>query len=213
MGKNFISNATEELYRIFGALNKRSFNGELPEPIIIIQKGKKNVLGAFSTKKVWYPFSKEEDVNKDEGFYELTIVAENLNRPVVDIVGTVLHEMVHYNNILKKIKGCKGKKHNEAFKKEAERVGLICTEEDNIGWAITEVGEDLEKFIVDELKPNKEVFSYFRFIPVKSSAKPKKKNKISYKCETCGEEVKGKRGLNIYCEDCGVKFTPETEEE
>lgn len=212
MGKNFISNATEELYRIFGILNKKYFEAKLPEPIIIIQRGKKDVLGSFSTKKIWYPPFKEEEPDKEKGAYELTIVAENLNRPIEDVVGTLLHEMVHYNNILQKVKGSKSRKHNDLFKKEAERVGFICTEEDGVGWGITEIGEELLRFIESEIKPNKEVFSYFRFIPVKTSNKPKKKNKISYRCETCGEEVKGKRGLNIYCEDCGVKFTPESEE-
>ena len=41
---NVIGAALEELYRIFGILNRDKFNGELTEPVITIQKTRGSTL-------------------------------------------------------------------------------------------------------------------------------------------------------------------------
>ena len=205
MKKHLMGAALEELYRCFDVMNNLFYDNKLPEPIILIQKGKKNVLSTCSTKKIWCPSDKEE-VADEEKMYEITLVADNLNRPVEDIVGTLAHEMVHYFNLYRGVKGAKSRKHNDAFKNEAERIGLICNEEEGIGWGITEVGESLAGEIRNTIKPNAEVFKYFRYTPTKERKKTDKPSMKKYKCPKCDVEIKGKEGLDIICNDCKSAF-------
>lgn len=92
--------AVEELHKAFDLLNKNQFNGELPEPAILIQhQGKhKNAYGWCSLDRIW------SDTQKKENRHEITICAEYLNRPLYELMSTLLHEMVHLHNILNGIK-------------------------------------------------------------------------------------------------------------
>ena len=205
MKKHIIGTAIEELYRWFDEMNKIFYDNELPEPIIVIQKGRKTALGTCSVKKIWAPVD-EEEVNEEEKLYEITLVANNLNRPINEIVVTLAHEMVHYFNLFKGVKGAKNKKHTEAFKREAERIGLVCTEEEKMGWGITEASDEFEEMINTQIKPNAEAFKYFLYIPTKEKKKTEKPPIKKYRCPKCGSEIKGKEGLDITCNDCNTPF-------
>lgn len=213
---NIIGNTLDELYRAFDILNKEFYDNELPYPIITIQKGRANNLGWFTLGKVW-----KNSSNEEQQAYEINITANNLNREPIDIIGTLLHEMVHYYHALNDIKDATNNVHNKKFKNEAERVGFIVTKGSPNGWGYTECGEDLKDFILTEINPNAECFLYFRNNCVLkdkekgegdgTEKKPRKKNTFKYTCPCCGLEIKAKSDVNVLCGDCNVSMEIEEE--
>lgn len=199
---NIIADSTNEMYRWFDILNEKYFNNELPRPVITIQKTRKNNLGHFTLDKVW------TDVEKEEGmFYEINIASQSLNRDINEIVGTLLHECVHFYNKIKDIKDCSGNIHNKKFKKKAEEVGLIVTKGKSVGWGYTTNGDELNNFITEVIKPNKEVFQYYCSFPLKNTAS--NKTSFKYVCPGCGMKVRAKSGCFIVCGNCQVDLNME----
>lgn len=197
---NYIGIVLEELYRIFSILNKDYYNNQLPEPIITIQKGKsRNNLGWFSLDPIW--INENDENNK----HEINISAEHLNRNMYDIVGTIHHEMVHYQNKLNNIKDVNNNRHNKKFKSLAEEKDLIVKNHKSYGWGITEPSEKLKKYIDEVIKPVKECFLYFRQITTNKKNKREKKI-FKYICPKCGEVAKAKLDVDIVCGKCDCKF-------
>ena len=89
-----ISEATRFLENAYVALNNKFFGGELPPVIITIQSSPR-AYGHYTTWDAWH--------EGEEGYREINIGAETLDRPVPEIMGTLVHEMVHHycavNNI------------------------------------------------------------------------------------------------------------------
>lgn len=123
--------AIDELHRAFKLINQHLFEDSLPEPAILIQNNgkRKGVMGWCTTKPIWS--DKENKIKK----YEITICAEFLNSPIDEILGTMLHEMVHLDNAIKGIQDCSrgGHYHNKKFKETAEAKGLIVEYADKMG--------------------------------------------------------------------------------
>jgi len=191
-----------EVKNFFDCFNRDLFDGELPEPILIIQSaGKKKYLGWCSRKMVW------ENLDKSESRYEITITSEYLSRPIIEIAETVLHEQCHLYANIHEIKDVSGAYyHNKKFKKIAEDHGLIVEDAPVFGWAFTKfsaVGvEAFNKINVD--------VSAFDFSRIASSKTPVKVERVSktkkYSC-LCGTEIKSKKeSLNIVCKDCDSEF-------
>lgn len=211
MSDNIIGTALDEIYRWFTILNEKYFNNELPRPMITIQKGRKNNLGYITLDKVWTGID-EETGNDKEALYEINITAENLNRPVAEIVGTLQHEMVHYIDIVHGIKDCSGQVHNKKFRSMAESKGLICEKVKSYGWGITSPNDELNQFINEVIKPNEDVFSYFRLAPLHEKERPKK-SIFKYTCPVCGLTVKAKKKKNIMCGECSIRLEMEDDED
>ena len=89
-----ISEATAFLEEAYQALNVRFFQGTLPPVVITIQSSPK-AYGHYTTWDAWH--------EGKEGYREINIGAETLDRPVSEIMSTMTHEMVHHycavNNI------------------------------------------------------------------------------------------------------------------
>ena len=102
------------LEKIFRTLNADWFSGELEEPIITIQSTPR-AYGHVTVAKTWK--------RKDEDRHELNLGAETLNRPIEEVVATIMHEMVHLYNIANGVQDCSrgGTYHNKRFRDEAER--------------------------------------------------------------------------------------------
>ena len=77
-----IENNVSELYRIFDLLNKDLFNNALEVPVILIQSKRKRILGTCTVNRIWVNKVDEDD----KKYYEISLSAENLNRPVAEIV-------------------------------------------------------------------------------------------------------------------------------
>lgn len=210
---NVIGMALEELYRIFDILNDDKFNGELPEPVITIQKTRGRTLGYFTTTKVWVDKNNEE--NEETSYYEINIDPRWFNsRTPAEVAETLLHEMCHYYNKMNGIKDCSGNVHNKKFKASAEKVGLVVEKGKGVGYGYTSMSEALRAYMKDDVQPNEKAFEYFRNVPVKLSGGGggRKKSAFKYTCPDCGAEVKGKRDMTIKCGICDVVMKMEDED-
>lgn len=211
---NVIGVALEELYRIFGILNRDKFDGELAEPVITIQKTRGRALGHFTLAKVWK--DKNDEESEDNAYYEINVDPRWFNsRTPADVAETLLHEMCHYYNKVNNIKDCSGNVHNKKFKSSAERVGLVVEKGKSVGWGYTSMSDELKAFMEDIVKPSEEAFEYFRSTPMKLSGGGggRKKNLFKYTCPDCGAEVKGKRDMTIKCGICDVEMKMEDTED
>ncbi len=194
--------ASIELQNIYREANKFLFQGKLPMVEITIQsKGRSDVLGWFTVDKVW------QNVKKDSR-HEINLVAEHLNRPLEEIVGTVIHEMVHYKNLIDKVKDCSGNQyHNKKFKAAAEAVYLE-VEKGKRGFAYTSLSDKLKDW-VKKKKFDETAFSYFRMMIRKANPAKTKMKKWECNCTIirCAVDLKAK------CLACDAPFIKEEEED
>ncbi len=199
------------LNKVFKYVNQEYFNDELEMPTITIQ----STVGAYghvSTSKVW----KNE---RGQASYELNLGADYLNRPIENIVATLIHEGCHLYAMLKGIKDTsnKGIYHNKNFKKLAEARGLQIDRHEKYGWTITSPSEETIDFCIShdlqEIKCSRSGFSYTGIGTGKSGSgkpinptTPKKGNSIKWTCPCCGAIVRSTKILNIVCGDCKKPF-------
>ena len=129
------------LEKMFRAINTDSFNGEIAEPIITIMSTK-GAYGHVTTSKVWK--------RKDEDRYELNICADYLQRPIEEVVATLIHEMTHLFNMQHNIQDCSrgGTYHNRKFADEAEKHMISIAKHDKYGWTITTPKDELLEYIL-----------------------------------------------------------------
>jgi len=194
-------NTIKELKRIYSECNKEFFANELPDCMITVQSTKKSVLGYCTTKPVWTKTDEDKPT-----FHEINFSAENLNRTPEDIVGTMLHEMVHLYNLIKEVKDTSNNctYHNKRFKREAEDRGLIIEHAPVVGWSITrlapETPERIKKFNIDT-----EAFAFYRkSFELTKTKKVYPTNK--YKCPSCDTKITSRKELNIICGDCNQPY-------
>lgn len=216
----FILKATNELYRIFDALNEKYFDSKLPRVVITIQSSVK-AYGHFSSNRWKNKAEKNEiipdkeiEVAKNEGeiikYHEINIAAEHLKRNIYHLCATLQHEMIHLYCHVNDIKDTSNGNvyHNKRFKKEAELRGLYIDKAPTIGWSVTEPTEEFINF-VESIKVEKELFNFFRKISMKiPSEKAPSKKTTKYTCPGCDEAVRGPLGLNILCKDCNLTMEP-----
>lgn len=203
------------LEKIFRALNADWFSGELEEPIITIQSTPR-AYGHVTVAKVWK--------RKDQQRHELNIGAETLERPIEEVVSTIMHEAVHLYNLAHGVQDCSrgGSYHNKRFKEEAERRGLVISHHPQYGWTLTEPSEALIDYIIDkgwtEIQMNRGGGWY---PPPSTGGKagdsstgtgtqipktPKRSSTRKYQCPCCKNSVRATKAVNILCGDCMVKM-------
>ena len=111
------------LEKIFRALNNDWFGGELEEPIITIQSTPR-AYGHVTMSKIWKS-------KGDERRHELNIGAETLERPIENVVATMMHEAVHLYNLAHGVQDCSRGEHlsQQAFsgRSRAARAGDIAS--------------------------------------------------------------------------------------
>lgn len=136
------SRAAGYLEKMFRALNARYFDGCLEEPIITIQSTPR-AYGHVTVDKAWHERSGETR-------HELNLGAGILDRPIENVVSTLLHEMVHLYNLQIGVQDCSrgGTYHNKRFRDAAVSRDLQISYDSRIGWSITEPTEALIDFIV-----------------------------------------------------------------
>lgn len=197
----------KNLEDIYNELNEIVFEGGLPKACITVQhaikkkskKGNYITLGWFNCAGSW------EDSQGDEVF-EITITPDSFKGNYMDIIGTLVHEMVHVYCHVNKIEDCKGKKHTEDFKAIAENVGLVVEKDKQVGYGITSLSLDL----IEELKEldiNENCFK-IKYNPIIQDVIEKpKKPKTYYKCPCCEEVIKSrKKDLKLICGKCNQEF-------
>ena len=107
------------LEKLYDKLNHDFFNDTLERPVITVQSTVR-AYGHYTPYDAWSI--------KGEGYRELNIGAGTLDRPIENVLATLLHEMCHqYNDTVLNVQDCSrgGTYHNRFFKDTAESHGLI----------------------------------------------------------------------------------------
>ena len=191
----------EDLFEIF---NETFFNRELSRPVIAVSPDSTNKsFGWCTSYRAW------TDSKTEEGYYEINICAEHLARPIEDVAGTMLHEMVHLYDLEKGVKDTSrgGTYHNTKFKEAAEAHGLTCEKDEKYGWVVTklnETGFNEVKNFSDMI--GRDSFDLFRQPEIKEEKKGGKSSSRKYVCPCCGAIIRATKEVKVICADCDVLF-------
>lgn len=215
-----LSKETLKLEIAYDIFNSYYFKKSLPQVVITIQSSR-GAYGHCTKYKAW--------ASGDERCYELNLGAEYLNRPIENVLATLMHEMVHIycmENGLKDTSNM-GRYHNKIFKEEAEKRGLVISKAEHIGWSKTQPSE---KFIRNiQAWGLAEECENYRFGGIDDHdsddsgrdgeengtvtpvlTKPKKPSSTrKYICPVCGNSVRATKDVNILCMDCNVQMVKE----
>lgn len=206
------SRAIGYLEKMYRQLNKDYFNGELEEPIITIMSTPR-AYGHVTCGRVWKA--------KDREQYELNIGAGTLDRPIENVVSTLLHEMVHIFHLQNDIQDTSrgNTYHNKKFKEKAESVGLIIDHDPRIGFSVTSPSDGLILYICEQgwndIMLNRNEYTRIFIgvgtaagssgVPVQPPAR-KPSSTRKYICPKCKMSVRATRDVNILCGDCMEKM-------
>lgn len=201
---------SQYLVKVFKQINEEYFNSELDIPTITIQ----STVGAYghvSVNKVWH--------NNEVATHELNLSADYLNRPIENIVATLIHEACHLYAIANDIKDTSnnGVYHNKRFKQLAEDRGLHIEKHDKYGWTITEPTEETIDFCINNQLEDIQIVRQSSFSFGVSGGKsgnptpiapktPKKSSTRKYICPCCGNSFRATKEINVMCMDCNEQY-------
>lgn len=194
------------LEKMFRALNKKYFSGQLEEPIITIQSTPR-AYGHVTVGKSWRKGQEQR--------HELNIGAGTLDRPIENVTATLLHEMVHLWNLQNGIQDCSrgGAYHNKKFRDAATARDLSIGYDPRIGWSVTEPTEALCDYIIEQgwtdIHMNRiEWASAPRGTgsgnATGTTPPPKPSHTRKYICPCCGNSVRATKEVHIMCMDCNA---------
>lgn len=206
---NKMSRLTGELEKAFRLLNEYFFDGGLPAPILTVVPTPR-AYAHYVPADIWNA--------QGEGKREINIASGTLDRPLENILASMLHEMVHeYNDVVLNVQDTsnKGVYHNKIFKREAEAHGLIVTRSAKYGWSHTEPSDELLEFVLDhdELREIELCRANPALVAVSvgghtgnsdglTPAPPIKTHHRKYLCPCCGNSVRATKEVHIICADC-----------
>lgn len=202
MGSNSLQSVIGKFESLFSKFNERFYNNELQTPVITVSPD--TTKGAYGWCTSWKAWKEGDD---SEGYYEINMCAEHLNRPFEETCGTLLHEMVHLWNLQVGVQDTSrgGTYHNKKFKEAAEQRGLIIDQHPKYGWTITKLNEEAVAFIkgMDE-----EGFKLYRskILQIKKSGGSSSRK---YVCPCCGTIIRATKEVNVKCGDCNCEFEEE----
>lgn len=190
-----ISEIVAFLEDAYDVLNVKYFNGELPKAVITIQSSPK-AYGHFTPWDAW-----KENEN---GYKEINIGAETLNRSVYSVLSTMIHEQIHYYCFIHNIKDTSrsGYYHSKKFQIEAEKRGLIIEYDKKIGYSITSPSPELIEFINEQGWQGVDLARQGQLSFSGGNNGRTKSNVRKYQCPECGCSVRATKSVNIACLDC-----------
>lgn len=132
-----------ELEDLFSKFNARFFADKLEKPVITVSPD--HTRGAYGWCTGW----KAWKAGEDDGHYEINLCAEYLNRPFEETCGTLLHEMVHLQNLQDGVQDTSrsGLYHNKKFRETAEAHGLTVEKGEKYGWHKTTLNPEALEFV------------------------------------------------------------------
>jgi SprT-like family len=200
---------TEALYgdlqKAFNTFNKELFEGKLPDVMITIAKAR-NKRGYF------HP---DQFKHRDDGdpLHEICLMPDSLDRPVIEALSTLAHEMVH---LWQEEFGKPGKNghHNEQWAKKMDEIGLTPSHDGREGGKRT--GRNMTHIIVPG-GPYDLAFAMMEaelaYVGQQVITKPKVKKKDLSKlvsiCPECNAKAWSKQGLKLICYECEVTMEQE----
>ena len=194
-----ISEATAFLENAYVALNNKFFGGQLPPVIITIQSSPR-AYGHYTTwENTW--------VGEGQGFHEINIGAETLDRDASEVLATLSHEMCHHycavNNIKDTSRG--GTYHNKKFKEVAEGTGAILVDYDpRIGYSPTRPTDALIAFIEEQGWTGVNLSRQSILGLPGGKGRGRSNGVRKYVCPNCHCSVRATKAVNIGCLDCGT---------
>ena len=199
------------LEKIFRAVNAKYFSGQLEEPIITVQSTPK-AYGHVTVAKAWQ--------RGESTRHELNIGAGTLDRPIENVVATLVHECVHLWNLQNGVQDCSrgGQYHNKRFKALAEQCDLQISYDPRIGWSITDPTDALCEFILEQGWTDIHMSRIeWRYTPRgtgigsttgKPAGSSSNSHSIKYMCPCCKNSVRATKAVNIKCADCDMTMQP-----
>ena len=107
--------------KAFDHCNMEYFGGLVDRPVVTIAQGAKaRAYGWVSVDQVWH------EIDGEKKAHELNISSEYLARPFAEVVCTLLHEIVHLENLRNGVQDVArgGSRHNKKFADCAELHGM-----------------------------------------------------------------------------------------
>ena len=192
----------DELETLFSKFNKAFFEGKLEKPVITVSPD--HTRGAYGWCTGWKAW---QDGTKEGGYYEINLCAEYLNRPFEETCGTLIHEMVHLQNLQDGIQDTSrsGTYHNKKFKETAETHGLTVEKGEKYGWHKTALAPEALEFVQSL---GKKGFTLVRPRPLglKGSSKGGGSSSRKYVCPCCGTIIRATKEVHVLCGECEVAF-------
>jgi hypothetical protein len=186
--------------RAFDYFNRTLFGDRLPRCILNFSRHAR----AFGF------FSPERWGCGDEHTHEISLNPDVLNRPLLDSMGTLVHEMVH---LWQREFGKPSRRgyHNAEWAGRMEEIGLMPSDTGQPGGKRT--GQRVSHYVIDggpfdaafQAMPSECRLPWTSGQP-DERGKPKRTDKVKYECITCEVSVWGKAGLDIVCGNCGGSF-------
>lgn len=192
-----LSQKMRSLEAAFDALNRSLFDGALSKPVITIAPTPR-AYGHFTPWKSW-------ETSDGEKYCEINLGVETLDRPVVETMATLVHEMVEqwYYELDMKYTSRGDTYHNKDFKVEAEKRGLIIEHDKRVGWSVTKPGEALlvmeRQGAFDRCEKELHRLTHDRS---KGAVGKKKSSTRKYVCPECGMSVRATKEVNVRCGEC-----------
>ena len=194
-----------ELETLFSKFNARFFENKLESPVITVSPD--HTRGAYGWCTSWKAW---QNGAKEGGCYEINLCAEYLNRPYEETCGTLLHEMVHLQNLQDGVQDTSrsGTYHNKKFKETAEAHGLIVEKGEKYGWHKTTLSPEALEFVQSL---GKQGFTLVRPRPLglKGSSKSGGSSSRKYVCPCYGTIIRATKEVHVICAECEVEFQEE----
>lgn len=198
-----LSSFLAALERAYDVLNKELFESALSKKPVITIAPTPGAYGHFT------PYDSWKDA-EGKARFEINLGANTIDRPTIETIATLVHEMVHQycheNDLKDTSRG--GTYHNKTFKREAERRGLKITHDSRIGYSVTSPGEKLLE--LEKQGKFKDVANTLHRVAGSRRTSPTGKKSSStrkYVCPSCGMSVRATKEVNIMCMDCEEQMT------
>ena len=188
-----------ELQRAYNYFRVELFRSEVPHCLITLPQTSDRVMGYFSPSRFERKTGRETD--------ELAMNPAHLrNRPLMEVLSTLVHEMCHVWQHHKGKPG-RGRYHNRQWGTKMKEVGLQPSHTGKPGGR--ETGDHMTHYIVAggqfEVQARRLIASGFK-ISWASDLLPVRPTRAKYTCPGCGVNVWGKPNLKITCGDCQKRF-------
>jgi len=195
-----IAQAYQNAYDYFNRqLFEPTFGERLPDCVLNLSR-KRNA-AAFFWADQW------NDIKDGSKLAEISMNPEHTDRPLIEIMATLCHEKAHFKDFLDGTNAKNGY-HGKAWFKIMYRLGLPgkalsksmlkVTQTIEPGGAFETVFKTMPKGLILPFKGN----------PARVIIKPDNMQgkRIKYECPSCGDNLRGKSGMQIKCLKCDEIF-------
>lgn len=201
--------------RVITALEKtwtaiQAQHDELPDAVIVVASG------TSGRHPVWGHFAALRWQHGTAKLPEILIAGEGLNRPVTDILATLLHEAAH---TLAHVRGIKdtsrqGRWHNKKFAQLANELGLDAAKDDKIGWSVTTLQSGTEDAYTTPLRALRKALTAWRHPDTNTAGTSRSSSNNGLTCQCgCDRRIRVSATVleagPITCGICGENFTHE----